>query len=113
MHADATTSAPASGATAYYANSWLHFEVVAVLGFGNRVQIGELDLNTQYAGNAQLGGDYTYTYSNNTDFNQQLYFDNVMFVSASHVVAAVPEPSTYAMLGVGLALLGVMRRRRA
>ena len=42
----------------------------------------------------------------------QTGFDNITFGSATPVVPGIPEPSTYAMMALGLAGLGVVARRR-
>lgn len=47
---------------------------------------------------------------NNGAFDDWVGVDNITFNTA---VSAVPEPSTYAMFGLGLGLLGVVRRKRA
>lgn len=42
----------------------------------------------------------------------QTGYDNITFGSATPVVAGIPEPSTYAMLALGLAGVGFVARRR-
>lgn len=51
-------------------------------------------------------------YSNRATLNQgsAVFYDNVSFAVAA---PPIPEPSTYALMAGGLALLGFMRRRRA
>lgn len=39
-------------------------------------------------------------------------YDNITFGSATPIVPGIPEPSTYAMMALGLAGLGVVARRR-
>jgi hypothetical protein len=46
---------------------------------------------------------------NNGAYDDWVGVDNITFTA----VSAVPEPSTYAMFGLGLGLLGVVRRKRA
>ena len=47
---------------------------------------------------------------NNGAFDDWVGVDNITFTTA---VSAVPEPSTYAMFGLGLGLLGLAGRKRA
>jgi hypothetical protein len=70
-----------------------------------------------YPQSAQDSQLLTFSYSNNSNDTQYLTFD--AFVSAiatngfeTATPPPVPEPSSYAMLGVGLAVMGALARKR-
>lgn len=66
----------------------------------------------------QSSRDFTLNYANNSDEAITLImFDNVSVYATNRYTVppppAVPEPSSYALLGMGLCMLAVTRRRRA
>lgn len=54
--------------------------------------------------------DYSFTYANTTD--QAITVNVSLWSTSDSFISAVPEPSTYAMLGLGLLTLAAARRRR-
>ncbi|ELX12127.1 hypothetical protein Jab_1c07200 [Janthinobacterium sp. HH01] len=65
----------------------------------------------QWGSAPNLSRDYTVTYKNTSDTTQSVVVNYATFVESS-LLPSVPEPGSYAMLGVGLALLGAVARRR-
>ena len=93
---------------------------------GSGSVIGSINLSAQYTGNNCSGdptGDFCNWTAAGVSFTGIAYsidfggtanytgYDNVTFGSASPT-APVPEPEIYAMLGVGLGLMGWIGRRR-
>jgi hypothetical protein len=57
-------------------------------------------------------GAYSLSYRNVGGDNRGAFLDNVSVSSVPALASSVPEPGTYAMLLTGLAIMGVMVRRR-
>ncbi len=89
-----TFTALAAGQTATFTNTLTHLTLTTA---------GVADIKTALG----LKGIGATTLNNLTDFGSI-----VSTITVKNVTPAVPEPSTYAMLGVGLAMAGVVARRR-
>lgn len=80
----------------------------------NLAQKGKSDTNwLEVNGTFVADSAFTRVYFEATGDNDSLggYIDNVVVTGPQ--VAAVPEPETYAMLGLGLLAVGIARRRKA
>lgn len=65
------------------------------------------DLTLPWNGGEVLDQDYSFTYANTTD--QAITVNVWLWSTSTASIAAVPEPSTYAMLGLGLLTLAQQR----
>ena len=59
-----------------------------------------------------LDQDFRLTFSNNSNVAQEVQVDMQYRSTVFNEISAVPEPSSYAMLGAGLLLLGAVARRK-
>lgn len=84
-------------------------------GEGRQLGYG-LELSSYDWGSATVKPDFStarnfsVSYVNLTDKAQDLRFEYRVSSNATYAVAPVPEPATYAMLGVGLLAIGARRR---
>jgi hypothetical protein len=84
-------------------------------------EVWDKNRNVEIVGSNQqfhLNKDFTFNYSNDSDAAVTFWFFTNVSADTSgsyngHVpIDPVPEPSSYAMLGVGLALMGALARKR-
>ncbi|MDQ1918877.1 PEP-CTERM sorting domain-containing protein [Massilia pseudoviolaceinigra] len=69
------------------------------------------------SGNQSKSGQFDLAYTNNNPWAETIQYyafisDSVNMGAIGHEIPAVPEPETYAMLGMGLLVLGATARRR-
>lgn len=64
----------------------------------------------RYNNGGLIDDDYVFSYANTT--NQDITVNVQFWSSSSSFISAVPEPSTYAMLGLGLLTVAAASRRR-
>jgi hypothetical protein len=93
---------------------------------GDGTLLGTIDLSAQFTNNCSGDPGGTFCHwdpigvafagtAHSINFGgtaNQTGYDNITFGSATPVVPGIPEPSTYAMMALGLAGLGVIARRR-
>ncbi|MBB3222389.1 PEP-CTERM sorting domain-containing protein [Pseudoduganella umbonata] len=74
-------------------------------------RINQFDiLYSPWNGGEVIDQDYSFAYANTTD--QAITVNVSLWSTSDSFISAVPEPSTYAMLGLGLLTLAAARRRR-
>lgn len=90
--------------------SWYNSESTGTIsGWLNGVQVGSVS-SVRNANWTQLTGNFANIDSLKINFGNFFLLDNISLNSAN--VSPVPEPETYAMLLVGLGLMGGIARRR-
>lgn len=116
-YADVSFIGMESGATGGLGAQEIHGSAGMVLYF-NRYNVVAPQLSFSSGPNDPapytIGSTQTlsYSYSNNTSSDLNAFISFSASAGGSQAIAAVPEPATYGMLGMGLGIIGLLARRR-
>lgn len=99
-------------ATQYGSNVFVG-EAVALVGFGDERWIRGMGQGGAVNFSGVRSGEFSLSFYNNSDKMEYVsLFVNMLTRTAYHAPSPVPEPETYAMLGLGMLVVGAAARRR-